>query len=103
MAPAVRATVRGVDRRNMSGTIVMGCIAAVNRQRLTPRLSGEGDRVHTIRQLERNSLVEAGLGLLIIGPSDIGDSRRARAHSAACARWLILSGVIARTKHQARQ
>ena len=47
--------------------IVMVCIAAVNRQRLTPRLSGEGDRVRAIRQLERNSLIEAGLGLLILG------------------------------------
>ena len=49
----------------------MGCIAAVSRQLLTPRPSGEGDRVHTIRQLERNSPAEAGLGLLIIAPSDI--------------------------------
>jgi putative copper resistance protein D len=47
--------------------IMMVCIAAVNRQRLTPRLSGEGDRVRAIRQLERNSLIEAGLGLLILG------------------------------------
>jgi putative copper export protein len=45
----------------------MGCIAVVNRQRLMPRPSGEGDRVHAVRQLERNSLVEAGLGLLILG------------------------------------
>jgi putative copper resistance protein D len=45
---------------------VMLCIAAINRQRLTPRLSEEGDRVQVIRQLQRNSLVEAGLGLLIL-------------------------------------
>ena len=46
--------------------IAMVCIAAVNRQRLTPRLSSEGDRLRAIRQLERNSLIETGLGLLIL-------------------------------------
>jgi putative copper resistance protein D len=46
--------------------IAMVCVAAVNRQRLTPRLSSEGDRRRAIRQLERNSRVEAGLGLLIL-------------------------------------
>jgi putative copper resistance protein D len=47
--------------------IAMVSIAAVNRQRLTPRLSGEGDHVQAIRQLKRNSLAEVGLGLLILG------------------------------------
>jgi len=47
--------------------IAMVCVAAVNRQRLTPRLSNVRDRLHAIRQLERNSLTEAGLGLLILG------------------------------------
>jgi copper resistance protein D len=46
--------------------IAMVCVAAVNRQRLTPRLSTQGGRVRAIRQLERNSLVEAGLGLAIL-------------------------------------
>jgi putative copper resistance protein D len=46
--------------------IAMLCVAAVNRHRLTPRLSSEGDRRRAIRQLERNSRVEAGLGLLIL-------------------------------------
>src|SRR5215471_9482888 len=46
--------------------IVMLCVAAVNRQRLTPRLSSEGDCRRAVRQLERNSRVEAGLGLLIL-------------------------------------
>ena len=46
--------------------IAMLCVAAVNRQRLTPRLASEAERVRAIRQLERNSRVEAGLGLLIL-------------------------------------
>jgi copper resistance protein D len=46
--------------------IAMLCVAAVNRQRLTPRLSSEGDRVRAMRQLQRNSMTEAGLGLLIL-------------------------------------
>jgi len=45
---------------------VMLCFAVVNRQRLTPRLASERDRVGAIRQLERNSLAEAGLGLVIL-------------------------------------
>jgi len=46
--------------------IAMLCIAAVNRQRLTPRLSSESGRLRAVRQLERNSLIETGLGLLIL-------------------------------------
>ena len=44
----------------------MVCVAAVNRLRLTPRLSCGGADTQTIRQLERNSLAEAGLGILIV-------------------------------------
>jgi copper resistance protein D len=41
-------------------------IAAVNRRRLTPRLADERDHRHAMRQLQLNSLTEAGLGLLIL-------------------------------------
>lgn len=44
----------------------MAAIAAVNRQRLTPRLSDERDRTRAMQQLRLNSLTEAGLGLLIL-------------------------------------
>jgi copper resistance protein D len=44
----------------------MLAIAAVNRQRLTPRLADERDRSRAMRQLQFNSLAEAGLGLLIL-------------------------------------
>jgi len=47
--------------------IAMLAIAAVNRLRLTPRLSAGGVQVLAIRQLEWNSLAEAGLGILILG------------------------------------
>jgi len=47
--------------------ITMLAIAAINRLRLTPRLSADGVHLITIRQLEWNSLAEAGLGLLILG------------------------------------
>lgn len=47
--------------------VAMLALAAFNRQRLTPRLSSEGDRMRALRQLERNSLTEVGLGLLILG------------------------------------
>jgi putative copper resistance protein D len=46
--------------------IAMVAIAAVNRLRLTPRLSAEHDHRSAIRQLRWNSLSEAGLGLLIL-------------------------------------
>jgi putative copper resistance protein D len=44
----------------------MVAIAAVNRLRLTPRLSGDLDHGRAMRQLRRNSLSETGLGLLIL-------------------------------------
>lgn len=44
----------------------MLAIAAVNRQRLTPRLSDERDHRRAMRQLQLNSLAEVGLGLLIL-------------------------------------
>jgi putative copper resistance protein D len=47
--------------------IAMLAIAAVNRLHLTPRLSAGGVHLPTMRQLEWNSLAEAGLGLLILG------------------------------------
>jgi putative copper resistance protein D len=47
--------------------IAMLAIAAVNRLRLMPRLSSGGVQVLTIRQLQWNSLAEAGLGILILG------------------------------------
>ncbi len=46
--------------------IAMLAIAAVNRQRLTPRLSDERDRRRAMRRLQWNSLTEVGLGLLIL-------------------------------------
>jgi putative copper resistance protein D len=44
----------------------MVAIAAVNRRRLTPRLADERDHGRAMRQLELNSLTEAGVGLLIV-------------------------------------
>ena len=44
----------------------MIAIAAVNRQRLTPRLAEARDHRRAMRQLQLNSLTEAGLGLLIL-------------------------------------
>jgi copper resistance protein D len=44
----------------------MIAIAAVNRQRLTPRLADERHHRRAMRQLQLNSLAEAGLGLLIL-------------------------------------
>jgi copper resistance protein D len=44
----------------------MVAIAAVNRQRLTPRLSGAHGDGRAMRQLRRNCLTETGLGLLIL-------------------------------------
>jgi copper resistance protein D len=44
--------------------VAMVAIAAVNRQRLTQRLSGGDGRA--MRQLQLNSLTETGLGLLIL-------------------------------------
>jgi putative copper resistance protein D len=46
--------------------IAMLAIAAVNRRRLTPQLSDERDQKRAMRQLQRNSLAEVGLGLLIL-------------------------------------
>src|SRR5262249_26841967 len=45
--------------------IAMVAIAAVNRERLTPRLSG-ADHRGAMRQLQWNSLTETGPGLLIL-------------------------------------
>jgi copper resistance protein D len=44
----------------------MIAIAAVNRRWLTPRLADERDHRRAMRQLQLNSLTEAGLGLLIL-------------------------------------
>jgi copper resistance protein D len=44
----------------------MIAIAAVNRQQLTPRLADERHHRRAMRQLQLNSLAEAGLGLLIL-------------------------------------
>jgi copper resistance protein D len=46
--------------------IAMLALAAFNRQRLTPRLADARDHRRAIRQLQWNSLAEAGLGLLIL-------------------------------------
>jgi putative copper resistance protein D len=46
--------------------LAMLAIAAVNRQRLTPLLSDEHGQKQSMRQLQRNSLAEVGLGLLIL-------------------------------------
>ena len=46
--------------------LAMLVIATVNRQRLTPLLSDEREHVRAMRQLRRNSLIETGLGLLIL-------------------------------------
>jgi copper resistance protein D len=46
--------------------LAMLVIAAVNRQRLTPMLSDERHHARAMQQLQRNSMVEAGLGLLIL-------------------------------------
>src|SRR5579883_2972262 len=45
----------------------MLALAAVNRQRLTPQLSSDRDRRRAMWRLERNSLLEVALGLLILG------------------------------------
>ncbi len=47
--------------------LVMLGIAAVNRQRLTPRLSAEVPGQPAMRQLARNSAIELALGLVIFG------------------------------------
>jgi copper resistance protein D len=44
----------------------MVAVAAVNRLRLTPRLSGDHDHGRAMRQLRWNSLTETGLGVLIL-------------------------------------
>lgn len=46
--------------------LVMVAIAAYNRQRLTPQLAAAPGHVRAMRRLRRNSLAEAGLGLLIL-------------------------------------
>jgi putative copper resistance protein D len=46
--------------------VAMVAIAAYNRQRLTPQLSGGCDGGRAMRRLQWNSLTEAGLGLLIL-------------------------------------
>jgi putative copper export protein/mono/diheme cytochrome c family protein len=50
--------------------MVMVSIAAINRVRITPRLASATDFVrnrHALRQLERNSAIEALLGAVILG------------------------------------
>jgi copper resistance protein D len=44
----------------------MIAVAAINRQRLTPQLADERHHRRAMRQLQLNSLTEAGLGLLIL-------------------------------------
>lgn len=44
----------------------MVCVAAFNRQRLTPRLSSAPGGADAQRQLQRNSLIEASMGVLIL-------------------------------------
>src|SRR5439155_14373290 len=46
--------------------LAMVGIAAFNRLRLTPRLSSERTVVDAQRQLQRNSLIEVVMGLLIL-------------------------------------
>ena len=47
--------------------LAMVAVAAYNRQRLTPQLSGASDHDgRAMRRLQWNSLTEAGLGLLIL-------------------------------------
>lgn len=46
--------------------LAMLAIAAFNRQRLTPLLSDGREHARAMRQLRRNSLIETGLGLLIL-------------------------------------
>jgi putative copper resistance protein D len=45
----------------------MICFAAVNRMRLTPRLARRTDATRTLRQLQRNAIAEAALGLCVLG------------------------------------
>jgi len=44
----------------------MAFIAIINRFHLLPRLSGRGDAVAALGKLERNALIEIGLGLVIL-------------------------------------
>ena len=46
--------------------IAMVCIAAFNRMRLAPRLSFAATSADAQRQLQRNSLIEASMGVLIL-------------------------------------
>ena len=46
--------------------VAMVCIAAFNRLRLAPRLSSAGIGAGAQRQLQRNSLIEAAMGVLIL-------------------------------------
>ena len=47
--------------------IAMVCIAAINRLRLSPRLASANASSKAVRQLQRNTLIEAAVGLLILG------------------------------------
>jgi putative copper resistance protein D len=47
--------------------IAMVCIAAVNRLRLSPRLASTKANSNAVRQLQRNTLIEAAVGLVILG------------------------------------
>jgi putative copper resistance protein D len=46
--------------------IAMVCIAALNRMRFAPRLSSAATGADAQRQLQRNSLIEASMGVLIL-------------------------------------
>jgi putative copper resistance protein D len=47
--------------------IAMVCVAAVNRLRLSPRLAPTNASSKAVRQLQRNTLIEAAFGLIILG------------------------------------
>jgi putative copper resistance protein D len=47
--------------------IAMVCVAAVNRVQLSPRVAPADSGSKAVRQLQRNTLIEAALGLIILG------------------------------------
>ncbi len=47
--------------------IAMVCVAAINRLRLSPRLVSVKANSNAVRQLQRNTLIEAAVGLIILG------------------------------------
>lgn len=50
----------------IGGFLAMVAVAAVNRQRLTPRLLAASTALPALRQLRRNALIETALGLAIL-------------------------------------